>query len=88
MIIHLPPRQRASAQPLFVWADCIDCHRCFLLLVNLGVIQGYSFNWTAVFQLWLLFLILIGVNIIVKQRRSLGRFSERFSGIGGDRHLW
>jgi hypothetical protein len=39
----------------------------FFLLVNLGIIQDYSFNWTAVLQLWPLFLILIGVNIIVKQ---------------------
>lgn len=39
----------------------------FFLLSNLGFIQDYSFNWTAVFQLWPLFLILIGVNIIVKQ---------------------
>lgn len=39
----------------------------FFLLVNLGVIEDYSFNWAGILQLWPLFLILIGLNIIVKQ---------------------
>ncbi len=54
----------------------------FFLLVNLGVIQEYSFNWTAVFQLWPLFLILIGVNIIVKQApQPLGGFLSALVGL-------
>ncbi|MBE2220875.1 MAG: hypothetical protein IAF02_05010 [Anaerolineae bacterium] len=39
----------------------------FFLLSNLGIIQDYSFNWSGVLQLWPLFLILIGLNIVVKQ---------------------
>ncbi|NHZ72817.1 MAG: hypothetical protein GWP17_07015 [Aquificales bacterium] len=39
----------------------------FFLLSNLGIIQDYSFNWAGVVQLWPLFLILIGFNIIMKQ---------------------
>lgn len=39
----------------------------FFLLSNLGFIQDYSFNWAGLFQLWPLFLILIGLNIVVKQ---------------------
>ncbi len=54
----------------------------FFLLVNLGIIQDYSFNWTGVLQLWPLFLILIGLNIIVKQApQPLGGLLSAFVGL-------
>jgi hypothetical protein len=54
----------------------------FFLLSNLGVIQDYSFNWAGVFQLWPLFLILIGLNIIVKQApQPLGGFLSALVGL-------
>ncbi|MCJ7598892.1 MAG: hypothetical protein MUO41_09770, partial [Methyloceanibacter sp.] len=47
-----------------------------------GVIQDYSFNWSGVFQLWPLFLILIGLNIIVKHApQPLGGLLSAFVGL-------
>jgi hypothetical protein len=54
----------------------------FFLLSNLGFIQDYSFNWAGVFQLWPLFLILVGLNIIVKQApQPLGGFLSAVVGL-------
>lgn len=39
----------------------------FFLLNNLGLLPPISLNWGAALQLWPLFLIMIGLNIIVKQ---------------------
>jgi len=54
----------------------------FFLLINLGIVQDYSFNWSGVLQLWPLFLILIGLNIIVKQApQPLGGILSAFVGL-------
>jgi energy-coupling factor transporter transmembrane protein EcfT len=62
-----PKPRRRRRRPSMFGPVVLIAIGVFFLLVNLGVIEDYSFNWTAVFQLWPLFLILIGINIIVKQ---------------------
>ncbi len=54
----------------------------FFLLNNLGVLPVAQFNWVAAFQLWPLFLILVGVNLIVRQAPSpVGGFLSALVGI-------
>lgn len=52
----------------------------YFLLSNFGMVQ--SPNWTAVFQLWPLWLIFVGVNLIVQQvPRPLGGFLSGLVGV-------
>lgn len=74
------PRRRRS--PSLFGPIVLIAIGVFFLLSNLGFIQDYSFNWAGVFQLWPLFLILIGLNIIVKQApQPLGGFLSALVGL-------
>jgi hypothetical protein len=54
----------------------------FLLLGNLGMLTVEQLNWQAALQLWPLFLILLGVNLIVRQAPSpVGGFLSALVGI-------
>lgn len=54
----------------------------FFLLNNLGLLPTAQFNWMVALQLWPLFLILLGVNLIVRQAPSpLGGFLSALVGI-------
>lgn len=61
------PKPRRRRSPSLFGPIVLIALGVFFLLINLGFIQDYSFNWSGVFQLWPLFLILIGLNIVVKQ---------------------
>jgi hypothetical protein len=61
------PKPRRRSQPSLFGPIVLIAIGAFFLLVNLGIVQDYSFNWSGVLQLWPLFLILIGLNIILKQ---------------------
>ena len=61
------PQRRRRHSPSLFGPVVLIAIGAFFLLVNLGIIEDYSFNWSGVLQLWPLFLILIGLNIIVKQ---------------------
>ncbi len=52
------------------------------LLNNLGLLPNLTFNWVAAFQLWPLLLILVGINIVVRQApRPLGGLLSAFVGL-------
>ncbi len=55
----------------------------YFLLRNLGVLpETMTWNWTAVFQLWPLWLIFLGVNVLVRQApRPLGGFLSAVVGL-------
>lgn len=75
------PRRRKHSPSLF-GPIVLIAMGAFFLLINLGIIQEYSFNWSGVFQLWPLFLILLGFNIIVKQApQPLGSFLSALVGL-------
>ena len=76
------PKPRRRHSPSLFGPIVLIAIGVFFLLVNLGVIQEYSFNWSGVFQLWPLFLILIGLNIIVKHApQPLGGLLSAFVGL-------
>lgn len=53
----------------------------YFLLVNIGVISG-GLNWLAALQLWPLALVLLGINIIVRQAPGpLGGFLSALTGL-------
>jgi hypothetical protein len=54
----------------------------YFLLRNLGALPDLAWNWAAVLQLWPLWLIFLGVNIIVKQApQPFGAFFSALVGI-------
>jgi hypothetical protein len=76
------PKPRRRRSPSLFGPVVLIAIGVFFLLANLGVIEDYSFNWTAVLQLWPLFLILLGFNIIVKQApRPWGGFLSALVGL-------
>jgi hypothetical protein len=64
---HEAPKPRRRSHPSLFGPIVLIAIGVFFLLMNLGIIQDYSFNWSGVLQLWPLFLVLIGFNIIFKQ---------------------
>jgi hypothetical protein len=54
----------------------------FFLLNNIGLLPVVQFNWVAALQLWPLFLILLGINLLVRQAPSpVGGFLSALVGI-------
>lgn len=54
----------------------------YFLLRNLGALPDLAWNWAAVLQLWPVWLILLGVNLIVKQApQPFGAFFSALVGI-------
>ncbi len=54
----------------------------YFLLRNLGMLPETAWNWTAVLQLWPLWLIFLGVNVLVRQApRPLGGFLSALVGL-------
>ena len=54
----------------------------YFLLRNMGMLPDAAWNWTAVLQLWPLWLIFMGVNVLVRQApRPLGGFLSAVVGL-------
>ncbi len=54
----------------------------YFLLRNLGMLPETAWNWTAVWQLWPLWLIFLGVNVLVRQApRPVGGFLSALVGL-------
>ncbi|MCA9935099.1 MAG: hypothetical protein H6662_08400 [Ardenticatenaceae bacterium] len=54
----------------------------YFLLRNMGMLPDAAWNWTAVLQLWPLWLIFLGVNVLVRQApRPLGSFLSAIVGL-------
>lgn len=54
----------------------------FFLLNNIGLLPAVQFNWVAALQLWPLFLILLGINLIVRQAPApVGGFLSALVGV-------
>ncbi len=54
----------------------------YFLLRNLGMLPETAWNWTAVLQLWPLWLIFLGVNVLVRQApRPVGGFLSALVGL-------
>lgn len=75
-------RRRGKQAPSLFGPIVLIAIGLFFLLNNLGVLPAVQFNWATALQLWPLFLILLGLNLIVRQAPSpVGGFLSAMVGI-------
>jgi hypothetical protein len=79
---ELPERRPRRHTPSLFGPIVLIAIGVFFLLNNLGLLPPTSLNWGAVWQLWPLLLVFIGLNIIVKQApQPLGGFLSALVGL-------